>query len=148
MNHSDQSVYLIVGDGELNEGQCWEAFQFIAHNKLNNCLVFIDDNKKQLDGTTESIMNPFDITEKMNAFGFNAVKVKGNDLQAIDEAINNAKLVTNQASCIVLDNIKGSGVKFFEEMDANHSVKFGAEDIDNATDAAIAHFEAIVNGGK
>lgn len=69
-NKSNQYVYLIVGDGELNEGQCWEAFQYIANYKLNNCIVIIDDNKRQLDGYTKDVMNPFDIAEKMKAFGF------------------------------------------------------------------------------
>lgn len=63
-NKSNQYVYLIVGDGELNEGQCWEAFQYIANYKLNNCIVIIDDNKRQLDGYTKDVMNPFDIAEK------------------------------------------------------------------------------------
>lgn len=148
MSNTDQMVYLICGDGELNEGQCWEAFQYIAHNKLNNCVVFIDDNKKQLDGTTESIMNPFSYEKKMEAFGFHVQTVKGNDEEAIDAAIVAAKAVSDSAVCIVLDNIKGSGVKYFEELDANHSVKFGAEDIDTATNERIAELEAFIAGGS
>ena len=108
MNKTDQYVYLIVGDGELNEGQCWEAFQYIAHYKLNHCVVIIDDNKKQLDGTTKEVMNPFSIENKMKAFGFYTQTVKGNDEEAIDEAINRAKNVKDQAVCIILDSIKGS----------------------------------------
>ena len=76
---------MIVGDGELNEGQCWEAFQYIAHFKLNHCIVIIDDNKKQLDGPTKDILDPFDIQQKMTAFGFYTEKVPGADMQAIDE---------------------------------------------------------------
>lgn len=138
MQGSESYVYLIVGDGELNEGQCWEAFQYLAHNKLNRCIVFIDENKKQLDGLTQDILNPFDIAEKMRAFGFSTQKVKGDDLVAIDQAIENCKEVTDQAVCIVLDTIKGQGVKFFEEMDANHSVKFANEAVQEATDEALA----------
>ena len=149
MKGTDQKVYLIVGDGELNEGQCWEAFQYIAHNKLSNCIVFIDDNKKQLDGTTEEIMNPFDIRAKMEAFGFHAVSVKGNDEEAIDAAIEEAKTITDKAVCIVLDSIKGQGVKYFEEMAANHSVKFNNDEINAAADEAIAKLEAyIAEGGQ
>lgn len=122
-------VYLIVGDGELNEGQCWEAFQYLAHFKLNNCIVIIDENKKQLDGTTKEILNPFDIEKKMQAFGFKTVKVKGDDMPAIDQAITECKAIKDQAVCIVLDSIKGQGVPFFEEMVANHSVKFDNEEI-------------------
>ncbi|MHC5230121.1 transketolase [Enterococcus sp. LJL99] len=131
--NSDRYVYLIVGDGELNEGQCWEAFQYIAHFKLNNCLVFIDENKKQLDGPNKEIMNSFDLVEKMNAFGFHTLKVKGNDLEAIDEAIEQSKLVKDQAVCIVLDSIKGQGIPYFEEMKDNHSVKFDNEQVNQET---------------
>lgn len=137
MQGSESYVYLIVGDGELNEGQCWEAFQYLAHNKLNRCIVFIDENKKQLDGLTQDILNPFDIAEKMRAFGFLTQKAKGDDLVAIDQAIENCKKVTDQAVCIVLDTIKGQGVKFFEEMDANHSVKFASDEVQKATDEAL-----------
>ena len=137
MQGSENYVYLIVGDGELNEGQCWEAFQYIAHFKLNHCIVIIDENKKQLDGTTKDILNPFDIAEKMRAFGFATQKVKGDDLGAIDQAIEDCKKIEDQAVCIVLDTIKGQGVKFFEEMDANHSVKFNSVAVQEATDKAL-----------
>ncbi|WP_407855088.1 transketolase [Enterococcus hailinensis] len=138
MNHSDNYVYLVVGDGELNEGQCWEAFQYLAHFKLDNCIVIIDENKKQLDGTTKDILNPFDIEKKMQAFGFATQKVKGDNLLAIDQAINKCKEIKNQAVCIVLDTIKGQGIKFFEEMDANHSVKFDSESVQLATEQALS----------
>ena len=138
MNHSDNYVYLVVGDGELNEGQCWEAFQYLAHFKLDNCIVIIDENKKQLDGTTKDILNPFDIEKKMQAFGFATQNVKGDNLLAIDQAINKCKEIKNQAVCIVLDTIKGQGIKFFEEMDANHSVKFDSESVQLATEQALS----------
>ena len=131
-SHIDRYVYLIVGDGELNEGQCWEAFQYIANYKLNNCIVIIDDNKRQLDGYTKDIMNPFDISKKMEAFGFFTQKVKGNDIEAIDDAINQAKEVKDKDVCIVLDTIKGQGVPYFENMFSNHSVKFNTDEINDA----------------
>ena len=145
---SEQYVYLIVGDGELNEGQCWEAFQYIAAKKLNNCIVIIDDNKKQLDGYTKDILNPFSYEEKMKAFGFDTQVVPGNDVEAIDEAINRAKAVKDSAVCIILDNIKGSGVKYAEELMANHSVKFNTEEMVNKNHAAIAELEAFVKGAE
>lgn len=137
LQKSESYVYLIVGDGELNEGQCWEAFQYIAHFKLNHCIVIIDENKKQLDGTTQEILNPFDLTEKMRAFGFAVQKAKGNDLIAIDQAIEACKKIEDQAVCIILDSVKGQGVKFFEEMAANHSVKFDNDAVQEATDQAL-----------
>lgn len=144
MQQKGNVVYLIVGDGELNEGQCWEAFQYIAHFKLNNCIVIIDENKKQLDGTTEEILNPFDIEAKMKAFGFNTRKVKGDDLAKIDQAIDECKAVKDEAVCIVLDTIKGQGVKYFEEMEANHSVKFNNDEVQQATDQALADLKKII----
>ena len=141
-------VYLIVGDGELNEGQCWEAFQYIAHFKLNHCIVIIDDNKKQLDGPTKEILDPFDIQQKMTAFGFYTEKVPGADMQAIDEAIERCKAIEDQAVCIVLDSVKGQGVPFFEELDANHSVKFTTDEINQAAEAAIKELTIKIEGGR
>lgn len=144
----DNFVYLIVGDGELNEGQCWEAFQYIAHFKLNHCIVIIDDNKKQLDGSTKDILDPFDIQQKMTAFGFYTEKVPGADMQAIDEAIERCKAIEDQAVCIVLDSVKGQGVPFFEELDANHSVKFTTDEINQAAEAAIKELTIKIEGGR
>ncbi|WP_440912522.1 transketolase [Enterococcus innesii] len=144
----DNFVYLIVGDGELNEGQCWEAFQYIAHFKLNHCIVIIDDNKKQLDGPTKDILDPFDIQQKMTAFGFYTEKVPGADMQAIDEAIERCKAIEDQAVCIVLDSVKGQGIPFFEELDANHSVKFTTDEINQAAEAAIKELTIKIEGGR
>ncbi len=148
LKDSEQYVYVIIGDGELNEGQCWEAFQYIANYKLNNCIVLIDDNKKQLDGTTREIMNQFDIAKKMEAFGFYVQKIKGNDEAAINEAIEKAKEVKDSAVCIVLDTIKGQGIPFFETLAGNHSVKFNNDEINHAADEAIKQLEAFIGGGR
>lgn len=148
MEGSDQKVYLIVGDGELNEGQCWEAFQFIAHNKLNEVIVIIDWNKKQLDGTLEEIMNPFDIAAKMEAFGFKTIKADGKDEESISDAIDAAKAVKDSAVCIVMDTIKAQGIPYYYDRTDSHSPKFGAE-ADAALDGVIAELEAFIdeNGG-
>ncbi len=135
MENSPRNVHLIVGDGELNEGQCWEAFQFIAAHKLNNVIVYIDENKRQLDGYTDDILNPFDIVKKMQAFGFYTQRVKGDNVEAISKAINTAQNTQDQAVCIVLDTIKGQGVPYFEEMKDNHSVKFDDEGYAKAKEA-------------
>ncbi len=144
LKKQDRYTYLIVGDGELNEGQCWEAFQFIAGKRLNNCIVIIDWNKRQLDGTLEEVLNPFSIPEKMKAFGFNTQVVKGDDVEAIDAAIDNAKEVKDQAVCIVLDSIKGQGVPYFENLKANHSVKFNNDEINAAADEAMAQLKEYI----
>lgn len=139
---SNRYTYLIVGDGELNEGQCWEAFQYLANYKLNHCIVIIDDNKRQLDGYTKDVMNPFSIPDKMKAFGFHTQVVKGDDLEAIDDAIETAKQVQDQAVCIVLDSTKGRSVKYFEDMKANHSVKFNNDEVIQEAKKAIAGYKA------
>lgn len=145
---SKNRVYLIVGDGELNEGQCWEAFEFLAHNKLSNCTVVIDWNKRQLDGTCEEVMNPFDIAEKMRAFGFAVQRVNGQDIEALDEALAAAEAVTDQATCVVMDTVKGAGIPFFETYPGNHSVKFSVPEVKQAADEAIAKLEAYIEGSE
>ncbi len=142
--NKDNHVYLIVGDGELNEGQCWEAFQFIAHYRLDNLVVIIDDNKKQLDGYTKDVMNPFDISMKMEAFGFYTMKVKGDDIAAIDLALDYLKTVKSTAKCIVLDTIKGQGIDYFEKLMDNHSVKFESQKNHEAAIKALAQLEKIM----
>lgn len=147
MEQSSQKVYLIVGDGELNEGQCWEAFQFIAHNKLNEVIVVIDWNKKQLDGPIEQILNPFSIAKKMEAFGFHVIECDGKDEEAISNAIDAAKEVKDSAVCIVMDTIKAQGVPYYYDRSDSHSPKFGGE-ADEALDAVIAELEAFIEKGE
>jgi len=149
MAGSDQRVFLVVGDGELNEGQCWEAFQFIASHKLNEVIVIIDENKRQLDGWTKDIIEQFDIAEKMKAFGFYTVRTDGSREDTIDAAINEVRAVKDQAVCIVMDTIKGQGSPYWEALVDNHAPKFNAE-ADAATDADIARLEAFLaeNGGE
>lgn len=138
----DQYVYVCIGDGELNEGQNWEAFQFMAHNRLNNCIVFIDNNKRQHDGWCTEVLNPFSYEEKMKAFGFWCKTVDGSSEEAIDSAIEEAKQVCDSAVCIVLDTVKGQGVKYYEDMPDNHAPKV-FEEGRAVIDAAIAELEKI-----
>lgn len=144
MKQSSRHVYVIVGDGELNEGQCWEAFQFIAANQLHECIVIIDDNKRQLDGYTKDVMNPFSIEAKMKAFGFETKTVKGDDLDDIDQALTWAK-EQKRAVAIVLDSIKGQGLPQYEAMKDNHSVKFN-DDLKALNAHYIEQLERIVKG--
>lgn len=140
IDHKPNRVYCIVGDGELNEGQVWEAIQFAAHNKLSNLLLFIDENHKQLDGTTKDIMNPFDVAQKVEAFGFNTIRIKGDDEALIRQTILECQKIADQPSCIVLDTIKGQGVKYFEDLNDNHHIRFAA-DSEAQLKAAIEQLE-------
>lgn len=128
-------VYTLVGDGECNEGQVWEAVQFIAHNQLDNLIVFVDDNKKQLDGYTKDINQTFDFKEKFTSFGLFTQRVKGDDMEAIEEAINKA-IESKKPSCIVLDTIKGQGLPYFESLMDNHHIRFDDTTM-KALDASI-----------
>lgn len=126
----DSRTFLIVGDGEINEGQCWEAFMFAAAKKLSNLVVLIDWNKKQLDGYTENILNNPNLDAKMAAFGFETVMINGNDVEALYEALENTKKGGDKPYAIVMDNVKGAGVKEIEETMGNHSMTVGADKFD------------------
>ncbi len=146
LNKQNNKVYSIVGDGECNEGQVWEAFQFAAHQKLDNLLVFIDENRKQLDGLTLDVNNPFDLRAKMEAFGFYALRVNGSSEKAISEAIDDCFAHPGQALCIVLDTVKGQGVVYFETLIDNHHIRFASES-KAELDKAIIELEAFVSKG-
>lgn len=120
-------TFLITGDGELDEGQVWEAALFASAKKLDNLFWFIDLNKKQLDGRTASVLDTGDIAAKFASFGFDTVKVNGNDIEAVYNAIEAAKLVANKPHAIVLDTVKGAGVKEVEETESNHSMNVPTE---------------------
>ena len=126
----DSRTYLFVGDGEMDEGQVWEAAMFAAGKKLDNMVWLIDWNKKQLDGTVEEVLPQFDIRAKFAAFGFDAVLINGNDMEQVYDAITNAGK-QGKPTAIVLDTIKGCGIKEVEEMTANHSVTVPTEKWDS-----------------
>ena len=134
-------TFLIVGDGEINEGQCWEAAMFTAAKKVTNLTWIVDDNKKQLDGPTAEILPLFDLRAKLEAFGFEAIRVKGNDVEALYEALTKAP--TDRPIAIVLDNVKGSGVKAVEETASNHSMTVPAETWDSYIEAVKADLAEI-----
>ncbi|MGI6008253.1 MAG: transketolase [Ruminococcus sp.] len=123
-------TFLIVGDGEINEGQCWEAFMFAAAKKLSNLVVLIDWNKKQLDGYTKDVLNNENLDAKMAAFGFETVLINGNDVEALYDALENTKKGGDKPYAIVMDTVKGCGVKEVEETMGNHSMTVGAEKFD------------------
>ncbi|MFY2739119.1 transketolase [Pseudocitrobacter faecalis] len=120
-------VFCIVGDGELNEGQCWEAFQFIAHHKLNNLLVFIDWNKQQLDGELDDIIAPFDLAEKFQAFGFDVQTVKGDDIAAIQAVARPVRSGDERPRIVILDSVKGQGVPYLESLSNTHHLRLNDE---------------------
>ena len=121
----ENRIYLIVGDGECNEGQVWEAAMFTAAKKLTNLIWLIDDNKKQLDGYTADVLAPFDLEEKFRSFGFDAVRIDGNDVGQIHAALTAP--IGEKPRAIVLDTMKGKGIPDVENTFANHSMNVGQE---------------------
>lgn len=134
---SQHAVFTIVGDGELNEGQCWEAIQFAAHHRLSNFFVLVDDNKMQLDGATASICETFDYVAKFEAFGFEACQVDGQSISAIHEAIENFKAsASDKPKCIVLNTVKGQGVEEVASLSNNHHLRL-TDDMQEALTKAV-----------
>ena len=120
----NSKIYVIIGDGESNEGQVWEAAQAASQFKLNHLIAFTDYNKLQLDGFMNEIMSIEDLTAKWVSFGWFVQRVNGHDLAQIDMAIVRAQSETVRPSMIVLDTIKGKGVDFAENLASNHNMKF------------------------
>lgn len=134
-------TFLIVGDGEADEGQVWEAAMFTAAKKVNNLVWILDNNKKQLDGYTKDILDTFDFREKFEAFGFDAVRIDGHDLDALYEALT--KEATNKPIAIVLDTVKGKGIKEVEETMNNHSMGPDADTFKKWIDGLKAELAAL-----
>lgn len=107
-------VYTLLGDGEIEEGQVWEAMMFASHYKLDNLLVFVDNNNLQIDGAVSDVMSPYPIDEKFAAFGLFVQTVDGHDFDAIDAAVKRAEQEKGRPSAIVLKTVKGKGVSFME----------------------------------
>jgi len=128
LDEKDSYTYLTLGDGECDEGQVWEGALFAHHHKLDHLITFIDANKKQLDGYTKDINDLGDIGQKFTSFGWHAQEVDGKDVVKIYEVIEKAKEVKGKPSVIILDTIKGQGIKFVEDTIANHHMRFSAAD--------------------
>lgn len=124
----DSRTFLIVGDGECNEGQVWEAAMFTAAKKLTNLVWLIDWNKKQLDGYTAEVLDPFNLEEKFRAFGFDACTINGNDVEQLQSALT--KQAGEKPFAIIMDTVKGKGIREVEETASNHSMSPSKEKFD------------------
>ena len=114
------NVYAILGDGEVEEGECWEAFMFAAHYGLSNLCVMLDRNHLQIDGTTETVMNSAPLEDKLRAFNFNVVTINGHDFDQIESAVQAFHAETEKPTCIILDTVKGTGVSYMTNSVAWH----------------------------
>ena len=122
LKKQESRVYTLLGDGEIQEGQVWEACMFASHYKLDNLCVIIDNNNLQIDGDIRQVMNPHPIDAKLAAFGFDVQRIDGHDFEAIEAALNHAKTVTGKPSAIIMTTVKGKDVSFMENNAGWHGV--------------------------
>ena len=120
LDNKDYRVYTVLGDGELEEGQVWEAAMFAAHYKLDNVTAFVDLNLLQIDGDVRKVMNPTPVDKKFEAFGWNVITVDAHDIDQIATAIDAAKNTKDQPTVIIANSAKGKGVSFMENQAGWH----------------------------
>jgi len=142
LDEKEYRVYVILGDGELQEGQVWEASMAAAHYKLDNLTAFLDYNGLQIDGNITDVMSPEPVAEKFRAFGWNVIHIDGNDIPQIIDALKKAKEVKGKPTMIVADTIKGKGVSFMENQAGWH----GSAPNKEQRDQAIAELDAYISG--
>ena len=115
MQGKDYRTYCLCGDGEIQEGQIWEAAMFAGHRKLDNLCVIVDNNNLQIDGTVEDVCSPYPIDEKFKAFNFHVININGNDFDEIDKAFAEARAHKGEPTAIIAHTVKGKGVSFMED---------------------------------
>ena len=141
LDKKDTRVYTILGDGEIEEGQVWEAAMFANAKKLDNLVVIVDNNNLQIDGTVEEVNSPYPIPEKFVAFGFNTIEIDGNNLDEIEEAFNKAKETKGVPTAIIAKTVKGKGVSYMENAVNWH----GAAPNEELYNTAVAELTAKLN---
>lgn len=141
LTNKDYRVYTIVGDGESQEGQVWEAAMFAAHYKLDNLCVYIDWNGLQIDGKIEEVMNPTPYKEKFEAFGFNVISIDAHDFEQIEAAYKQARECKGKPTVIIARSVKGKGVSYME----NNAGWHGSAPNDEQYAQAVAELTAALN---
>lgn len=114
LDNAAYKVYAILGDGEIEEGQVWEAAMFAAHYKLDNLVAIVDNNGLQIDGSIDDVCSPYPITDKFEAFGWHVITMDAHDFDSIEAAFNEAEAIVGKPVVIVQKSIKGKGVSFME----------------------------------
>ena len=142
LKHQGKSarVYTLLGDGEIQEGQVWEACMLAAHYKLDNFCVIVDNNGLQIDGNIADVMSPYPIVDKLEAFGFKTVAIDGHDFDQIEAAMNTARETKGQPTAIVMKTVKGKDVSFME----NNAGWHGKAPNDAEHEQAIRELKAIL----
>ncbi len=143
LQNKSYRVYAITGDGELQEGQIWEAAMFASHYKLDNLIVFADANKLQIDGRTADVLSPEPIDKRFEAFGWNVARIDGHDFDQIEAAVEAAKKINGKPSMIVCDTVKGKGVSFMEDKAGWHGVAPKEDEYKAAVAEIMARMEKL-----
>ena len=139
LDNADYRVYTLLGDGEIQEGQVWEASMLAAHRKLDNLVVIVDNNNLQIDGAITEVNSPYPIDKKFEAFNFHVINIDGNDFDQIDAAFKEAKTVKGQPTAIIAKTVKGKGVSFMENQVGWH----GTAPNDEQYAVAMADLEKV-----
>ena len=132
LNSQDYRVYVLLGDGECDEGQVWEGAMAAAHFKVDNLVAIVDNNGQQIDGWNRDVMNLEPFNKKWQAFGWHVIEVDGHDLTQLTQAFEQAKLVEGQPTVIIAHTIKGKGVSFMENNPDFHGKAPNAEEVEIA----------------
>ena len=120
LSNDDYRVYTLLGDGEIQEGQVWEASMLAGHRKLDNLVVIVDNNNLQIDGKITDVNSPYPIDKKFEAFNFHVINIDGNDFDQIEEAFKEARKTKGMPTAIIAKTIKGKGVSFMEDQAGWH----------------------------
>ncbi len=139
MGKKDYRVYCLCGDGEIQEGQIWEASMFAGHRKLDNLVVIVDNNGLQIDGNVADVCSPYPIDKKFEAFNFHTININGNDMDEIAAAMKEARQTKGQPTAIIMKTVKGKGVSFME----NNAGWHGKAPNDEEYATAMADLEKI-----
>ena len=145
LKHQGKSarVYTLLGDGEIQEGQVWEACMLAAHYKLDNLVVVVDNNGLQIDGEVAKVMSPYPIDEKLTAFGFHVRSIDAHDFDQIEDALKEARTIKGRPSAIILKSVKGKGVSYMENNAGWHGKAPGDEEYRIAMDELNAHLREL-----
>ena len=145
LDKADYRVYAILGDGEIEEGQVWEAAMLAGNKGLDNLVAIVDNNNLQIDGTMEEVNSPYPIPDKFRAFNWNTVEIDGHDFDQIEDAFAKAKQCKGKPTAIIMKTIKGKGVSFMENAVGWHGSAPNTEQYEQAMEelkAALAKLEA------
>lgn len=143
LSGEDYRVYTLLGDGEIQEGQVWEAAMLAGHRHLDNLTVIVDNNGLQIDGRIEDVNSPYPIDKKFEAFNFHAINVDGHDFEQLEKAFKEARETKGQPTVIIAKTIKGKGVSFMEDQASWHGVAPNAEQYAKAMEELEKAGEAL-----